>query len=251
MMLRLWTRDVDQKNWATCFAILFLCVLWGVGSTLVLALDCDASSTLTRQNVEYCPSQVSPCGVTSLASFADVRQSARWQAIATIDIATDLAILLLPVVLTWRLNMLRKQKLQVVLAFAFRIFVIPATLLHALYFDQYPHATKPPLAIIKSLLFQQVMITCSLVTATIPNLKTFMQSFSWGLGLGGMPGTTTRSCSAGAYELQTIGRRPTRTIRARHYKSSNPHPAVDELADGQSLSKANSRDVMIRKDMPC
>lgn len=33
--------------------------LWGIGSSLAVSLNCDASSTMTVQNVKYCPNQVS------------------------------------------------------------------------------------------------------------------------------------------------------------------------------------------------
>lgn len=57
-MLRPWTRDVDHKKWGACFVALISSVLWSVGSTLAMALDCDGSSTLTRQNVESCPDRL-------------------------------------------------------------------------------------------------------------------------------------------------------------------------------------------------
>lgn len=124
----------------------------------------------------------------------------------------------------------------------------------------YPRSDEPQFAIVQCLVLQQVMITCSLVCATIPNLKTFMKSSSWGLGMGGMA-STARHASANDYELQTIGRRTTRKTRqddtaylnwsmdAVQHESAVTHPATDELVDGHSLSKDDSRDLMVRKDI--
>lgn len=162
-----------------------------------------------------------------------------------------------------------KWKIQVLLAFGFRIFVIPVSLLHVLFFRKYPHAAEPQFTVVPCLLLQQAMLTCSLVSATIPNLKSFMKSFSWGLGLGGMSGIT--HAYANDHELQTIGRISTRKSRrdqlgclswdresyAGLYQTFRPvvvqresvvtHEAADEAADGQSLSNHDSHDIIIRR----
>lgn len=76
--------------------------------------------------------------------------------------------------------------------------------------------------------------------------------------MGGMPSTETHA-SAKDYELQTIGRRSTRKTRGDdpaffrvdmvQCESVVTHPATDEWADGHSLSKDDSRDMIIRKAM--
>lgn len=100
-------------------------------------------------------------------------------------------------------------KAQVTLAFGFRIFVIPVSILHLAYLQSYPTSDEPQFVITRGLILQQVMLALSLISATIPNLKAFMKSFYWGLGFADLERGTI-SASFDMYELQTIGRRSTR-----------------------------------------
>lgn len=66
-----------------------------------------------------------------------------------------------------------------------------------------------------SLLLQQIMLTYSLISATVPNLKSFMKSFSTGLGVSFGFLDKDLEASSEAYALQPLtthsGRRRTRS----------------------------------------
>lgn len=256
MMLRVFTPDrALTRLWKACFAFSVLSALWTVGSILAVAINCDGATLLTTQKTEKCP-----------------HQFVRWQAITAINITTDIIICIIPAALTWSLNMATKLKVQVVLAFGFRIFIVPLSAYHLRHFSDYLQSTEPQFAITESLVFQQAMLTVSLITATIPNLKTFMKSFNtMGFGLE-MESSAKNSES---YALQTIGggigSRPSnkgaatsfsrdrdarRSMTPRHRPLrpdgvqhevlvSHVDRMSDTTTDGHSLTRTGSQDMII------
>ncbi len=105
--------------------------------------------------------------------------------------------------LTWKVNMSSTRKLQVIMAFAFRLPLIILAGIHLAYFNKYPSAAEPQFAVIDSLLFQQAMISWSLISATVPNLKNFLKSFSIGMGFP-LAYDDTMTGSGGAYALRSF-----------------------------------------------
>lgn len=95
------------------------------------------------------------------------------------------------------------RKLQVIMAFSFRLPLIILSGVHLAYFNKYPSSDEPQFYIIDSLLFQQAMISWSLISATVPNLKNFLKSFSIGMGFP-LAYDDTMSGSGGAYVLRSF-----------------------------------------------
>lgn len=112
-----------------------------------------------------------------------LRQYARWQAITAVDVITEIFICALPLTFVWPTNMSRSIKFKVFLAFAFRLPLVYLSAAHLQLFRDYWQSSQPQFAISGSLILQQVMLTYSLISATIPNLKSFMKSFSVGMGV--------------------------------------------------------------------
>ncbi|EEY22505.1 conserved hypothetical protein [Verticillium alfalfae VaMs.102] len=140
--------------------------LWGAGACVTLLVKCRPDTLLTLENALFCPNQ-----------------KARWLAITALDMLTEILGWLLVVKLCWAVNMSFERKCQVVLAFTFRLPLIALSAFHLSYFDKYLESDEPQFAVNSSLLFQQTMILWSLISATVPNLKNFMKSFSIGMGL--------------------------------------------------------------------
>lgn len=132
-------------------------------------------------------------------------QHLRWQIITALDVVTDVFASLVPVVLVIPLNMPLGDKLQVCVAFGFRLFVIPFSVLHLSSITDLVHSTNPPLASTGALIMQRVMLFCSILASTIPNIKGFMSSFSMGMGVKLFEFVTKTSPSQQSYALQTIG----------------------------------------------
>lgn len=105
--------------------------------------------------------------------------------------------------LTWKVNMSATRKLQVIMAFAFRLPLIILAGIHLAYFNKYPSSAEPQFTVIDSLLFQQAMISWSLISATVPNLKNFLKSFSIGMGFP-LAYDDTMTGSGGAYAMRSF-----------------------------------------------
>ncbi|KAF6530300.1 hypothetical protein HZS61_001612 [Fusarium oxysporum f. sp. conglutinans] len=149
------------KNKMVCVMLMMFTGLWGVGSSLAWLVNCRAGTLLTVNNVKQCPDQ-----------------SARWGVITAIDILTEILTWLLVLHLSWSVNISFARKCQVVTAFSFRIPLIAISSVHLAYSQTYPSSLEPQFAVTNTLICQQVMIAWSLISATTPNLKNFLKSFS-------------------------------------------------------------------------
>ncbi|KAI8718150.1 hypothetical protein NCS52_00893000 [Fusarium sp. LHS14.1] len=175
------------KNRIFCIGLMVVSVVWGVGSAVGFLVNCRADALLTPDNVKQCPSQVT-----------------RWAVVTTIDILTEIFTWLLVVQLSWSVSMSFARKCQVAMAFSFRIPLIALSAIHLAYISKYPDATEPQFAVTNSLLFQQTMIAWSLISATVPNLKNFLKSFSIGMGFP-LAFDLSIYGSSNVYALQSLG----------------------------------------------
>jgi hypothetical protein len=99
------------------------------------------------------------------------------------------------------------DKLQVCVAFGFRLAIIPFSVLHLLRVADLVHSADPPLESTDALIMQQAMLFCSILTSTIPNMKGFMASFSMAMGVKLFESDVRTFPSRESYALQTIGGR--------------------------------------------
>lgn len=74
-------------------------------------------------------------------------------------------------------------KLQVLFAFAFHLPLVALSALNLVYVAQLRINGAPHLAVASPMAVQQAMLTWSLVSATIPNMKRFMKSFDMDFGV--------------------------------------------------------------------
>lgn len=168
LMLRLFPRDnkATRKAWILCLATLALTLLWTIGSIVAIAVGCSPNELLRTSSLDQCLNRVD-----------------RWRAIITVDILIECLLVLLAVAFLWPIQMKRHIKLQVVVAFSFRLPLVAFAGLHLHFIHAYarnPNGTK---AIIPALICQQFQLFWSLLSATIPTLKAFMQSFNSGFGM--------------------------------------------------------------------
>lgn len=175
------------KSKPFCIGLMVFSTAWGVGSCLACLVNCRANALLTLDNVKQCPNQ-----------------NTRRAGITAIDILTEILTWLLVLQLTWDINISLIRKCQVVMAFSFRIPLIALSAVHLVYFGTYPASAEPQFAITNSLLCQQIMIAWSLISATVPNLKNFLKSFSIGMGFP-VAFDLSMSGSSNVYALQSLG----------------------------------------------
>ncbi|SPJ83935.1 uncharacterized protein FTOL_10451 [Fusarium torulosum] len=171
-----------------CIGLAMVTAVWCVSSSLAWLIDCRADALLTVNNVNQCPGQ-----------------TLRWNVITSIDIATEILMWLLVVQLSWSIQTPFARKCQIVMAFSFRLPLVAVSAVHLAYCRTYPTASEPQFAVTDALLWQQVMIAWSLISATVPNLKNFLKSFSIGMGFP-VAFDLTMSGTTDAYALQSLGR---------------------------------------------
>lgn len=94
-------------------------------------------------------------------------------------------------------------KFQVFIAFAFRLPLVIFSSAHLRLFKQYLASSKPQLGVSASLVLRQAMLTYSLISATFPNLKSFMKSFSMGMGMP-LPSKEPNGSYPNEFRLHTL-----------------------------------------------
>lgn len=156
------------------------------------------------------------------------------------------------------------SKLQVFLAFAFRLPLIAFSVLHLLYIARLVTSDEPLLAAAGPVAAQQAMLTWSLVSATIPNMKKFMKSFDMEFGVV-VPRTEAEEstltadgtsvlvpgCGAGnVYQLQDMDKRDFDSSYLALRPETVQYEASAEAQDGgSSLRRSGSQEMIIRKDV--
>lgn len=130
--------------------------------------------------------------------------------------------------------------------------------------SKYTGAVNPGLALVTPLVLQQVQLCWSIISATVPNLKSFVKSFSSGFGIQLDP-ESTRSYGSGrygrsnGYELGSVDGNGTSKSRSAQlsYNEIETKPAVPHqrdtvtptTRDQESIDSSGSQDHIIRKDV--
>lgn len=140
-----------------------------------------------------------------------------------------------------------------------RSSVIALSAAHLSSWISYTNDEPTPLTIVSSLILQQTLLAASLISATIPNLKAFLQSLSasWGeAGFGG--GYTTKAYGNGTFEMHNLNSfRPTasQSTKNNDYAAQNHTDyetqvtaARREAGERTSLGSGGSQDLIIRKE---
>ncbi|KAK5195315.1 hypothetical protein LTR72_007381 [Exophiala xenobiotica] len=154
---------------------------------------------------------------------------------------------------------------QVVLAFAFRLPLVALSVLHLKFISEYTTSQNPGVDLVPALVLQQVQLCWSLMSATIPNLKSFVKSFSSGFGIQLDPASTQAYSSSGrynrshGYELGSVGKESKSRSHNRSYHDieNGQGPLPQELQNGnktqqrdqESIGSVGSQDHIIRKDV--
>ncbi|EXJ73242.1 uncharacterized protein A1O5_03002 [Cladophialophora psammophila CBS 110553] len=230
--------------------------LWGILSIVALAVDCSIPG--------FIQADTGRCS----------HQFLRWQLITAFDVATECILVVITVFVVWPVHLAFAMKCQVVLAFGFRLPVAMLSILHLHYVADYTSSDNPGIAIVPVIVIQQVQLCWSLISATIPNLKSFVRSFSSGFGIQLDPSLTQAYYGSGrgsgrlgrsmnAYEMGSVSGNGTAKSRsaARSYNDNTaeqfpPVPRQDPsgnkltvMRENDSIDSGGSQDHIIRKDV--
>ena len=124
-------------------------------------------------------------------------------------------------------------KFTVVFAFAFRLICVIFSAFHGVYIGHYVHARDPGLFIADVLVWQQVELGYSLISATIPTLKSFVRGYNKAMGFD--PSYQEKRGLGGGYNLGSYGVSGNRSNPNSRQRSKNeisrirpdPEPMMD------------------------
>lgn len=149
-----------------CHTTIAITVLWAVGSVVGTVVSCGPSDFIRGGRTTYCRTRLLQLRIT-----------------AAFDIVTELLLVILPTLFVWPIRIKRHIKTQVAIAFGFRLPLVAIIAIHLHYVSKYSNATNTSHVIIPALVLQQCELLWSLISATIPTLKKFMQTFNSGFGM--------------------------------------------------------------------
>ena len=156
----------DMKNaWTICNIITGAIVVWTLVSAILVSAGCSNESLSPKNPAEICS------GIET-----------RYMFVVVTDALTDLILAFIPTYLCRHLQMNILFKLQILGVFALRL---PLLILAALFYKAWSsslHGDKPGVERTTALVYQQSQLCFSLIAATIPCLKSFIQGFDTGSG---------------------------------------------------------------------
>ncbi|KAH8811109.1 hypothetical protein F5884DRAFT_265992 [Xylogone sp. PMI_703] len=154
-------------NWETRWkrllldAAIFVVTLWGIGATLATSISCPVYNTLDENN---------PCS----------GQALRLRVVLILDMVTEGIIFGLPVVFIYTFEIADSYKLLVIAAFASRLPLLAFSTMYLLSWTSYIATNSTGTAIVPAIIWQEIFIGYSLMSATIPCLKSFVEDFRTG-----------------------------------------------------------------------
>lgn len=135
-----------------------------------------------------------------------VRQISRWAALTALDVATELIIVALP---TWAISRVQvgtSKKRLVIFVFSFRLLVAGFSIAVLVSYLNFLRGSQAELDLVHTVVWQEVLIGCSLMSASIPCFRSFLWAFmSMGLQRAD-GGTSTTSGSHGnnrSYDMRS------------------------------------------------
>jgi len=179
LVQRLFTREM-RNAWKTCVFITGVIAIWTIASAFLVSIGCPADTLSPRTSSQICN------GIEN-----------RYLFVTATDALTDFILALTPTYLIRNLQMSISFKLQVLGIFGLRLPLLLLTSLFFLSWRKALHSANPGIERVGALELQQCQLCASLLTSTIPCLKSFIQSFDTGSGV--KPGFGYSSKSSGKY----------------------------------------------------
>ncbi|EMD91799.1 hypothetical protein COCHEDRAFT_1101304 [Bipolaris maydis C5] len=222
---------------------LLIVAMWGAFSMSAVPLHCPAELAIPKRGQDHC------------VDFA----------VTVGDIITEIIITSLPMLGLYNTQLPLKSKAAVMLAFSTRIPNIAISLSYLIASSTFMTNNHPPIAIIATVIWQIVLLSYNLMSATTPLLRGFTQGFKTaGMSLFDMPNTTSAAASGAtqdSVELRLVPRPKmlpqdlamsiNRTVvlggdaKPKSRACAGRHGYYDEVA---SLDSCASRCIMVRRE---
>ncbi|OGE56390.1 hypothetical protein PENARI_c003G02958 [Penicillium arizonense] len=109
----------------------------------------------------------------------------RWQAIAALDISTEILLFTFSIALVWGLQMRISHKIVIMVSFAARLPLIIFSALHLSTLKEYTTTKNPTLTAISHTVFTQLHLNYAIITCTVFCLRPFMNALTTYYGTAG------------------------------------------------------------------
>lgn len=137
--------------------------------------------------------------------------------------------------------------------------VIALSAAHLDLWIRYSSGRASPIAVVPTFILQQTLLGASLISATIPNLKAFLQSLSANWGEAGFgSGYTTKAYGNGTFEMSNMNSQAPPSSRngiGGHYSTKDLPDFETQVTTSRrlagersSLGSGESQDLIIRKE---
>ncbi len=159
---------------------------YGVVALLVSAVDCHPSQALSSGSSELCRKQVGLILVQRCRALGPFRwsltslshlQIARWTIISTYDVLTELLLIILPIWFASKTEISATLKRVVALAFAFRLAVAAFSIATTVTYLQFLRGGIDSVGLAPTVAWMEVTLCTSLLTASVPSLRSFLSAF--------------------------------------------------------------------------
>ncbi|KAE9987053.1 hypothetical protein EG328_003835 [Venturia inaequalis] len=176
----------------SCRVVAALAAIWGASSVLVIGIGCNPRAPKNLEN--RCPSLL-----------------LSWTTIAAIGLSLELILLCLPVWLVWPLQMPRSKKFVVTIAFSLRLVIVPLVLGRIIELNRSSHSRDWTFDAVRVIIFTQLEMHLSLISATLPCTRPFLNAASSGMWADNQGiGRSTRGTPVSSYAMNSNISKPSR-----------------------------------------
>ncbi|KAK5173808.1 uncharacterized protein LTR77_002489 [Saxophila tyrrhenica] len=162
--LLIFTRRIFSGNFhheKRCFAFAYtLTAIYGIVAVTASSAGCRPRRSLRYGDGAMCPGAVE-----------------RWSIITTLDVITELMLICVPMYFVSKNHIKRSKKMIVVFVFSFRLLVATFSIISTVTYLKYIHHQGDATAIAPTVAWQEVLLGFSLVSASIPCLRSFLWAF--------------------------------------------------------------------------
>ncbi|QIW95586.1 hypothetical protein AMS68_001104 [Peltaster fructicola] len=196
-------------------AALAMSIIWGVLAATLSSAGCTPVQVLTAQQDAVCPSN-----------------RARWIVIVVLDVVTELLLLAIPVWFVSKNQIKASKKRVVAFVFAFRLVVAAFAICTAVSYFTFLNGAQDNIGLSATVAWQEVLLGTSLVSASIPSLRSFLWAFM-SRGMGTMYGIDTKLSTNG-------GSIPMRSMNKSGRSAQGSQAAADEELGEVDVNKKMS-----------
>ncbi|KAK3713083.1 hypothetical protein LTR37_008768 [Vermiconidia calcicola] len=157
---RIFTGDLNKENvfFATAYAIT---ALYGVCGVLLSSAGCRPEQSLVTDANAVCDANI-----------------ARWIVITVLDVLTEISLVALPLWFISKNNLKASKKGVVVFVYSFRLIVATLSVASsATYFEYLKRSQATSIDAAPTIAWQEVLLGFSLISASIPCLRSFLWAF--------------------------------------------------------------------------